>query len=153
MDIIITVLVALFAFFVSRLIARQVQSHLRDAKLVQLREMVHKERMIAMERDIELPNDESDVLAAMLKGRPESDQSSTEMRAAKDRAIRLVALSLGLTTTLGGIGLTFALLVQSDADVAGTWGIGVIPTMIGVGLLMFVRQLESSPHGGGPKES
>jgi len=153
MHIFFTVLLALFAFFFSLLIARLVQNHLRDAKLLKLREMLHKERMIALERDIQLPNDESEILFAMLEGRPESHPPTTEARAARDRVIRLVALSLGLTTFLGGIGLTFALLVQSDADVAGTWGIGVIPTMIGIGLLLFVRQLNSTPNGDGPKES
>jgi hypothetical protein len=153
MDIFFTVLLSILAVFFCLLIARVVQNHLRDAKLLQLREMVHKERMIALERDIQLPNDESEVLTAMLGGRPESDPPSAEIRAAKERVIRLVALSLGLTAFLGGIGLTFALLVQADLDVAGTWGVGIIPTMIGVGLLIFVRLSKSIPHSGRPKES
>jgi len=153
MDIFFTVLLAIFAVFFSLLVARLVRNHLRDTKLLQLREMMHKERMIALERDIQLPNDEADVLTEMLGRRPESDPPSAENRAAKERAIRLVALCLGLTAFLGGIGLTFALHVQTDPDVAGTWGIGVIPTMIGVGLLMFVRLSKNVSHGERPKES
>ena len=139
MDIFFTLLLALGTVFLALLGARILQNHLRDAKLLQLRTMVHKERMTALERDIQLPADQADSVFDLLGGCAESAVPPVEIRAASERRIRLLALCLGLTALLGGIGLTFALYVQADPDVASTWGIGVIPTMIGVGLLMFVR--------------
>ena len=100
---------------------------------------VHAERMQALERDLPLPDGESDVLNELLRAGPEDFESSAEARAARARLVNLAALCLGLTTFLGGIGLTIGLALQADLDIAGMFGIGLLPTFIGIGLLIFVR--------------
>jgi hypothetical protein len=139
MDVFFTVLLAVGAVLCIRLL----QNHLHEAKLLRFREMAHSERMNALERDLPLPDNDSEVLNELLRGGSERGALSAEARAAKERLIRMAALCLGLTSFLGGIGLTFGLHVQADPEVAGLWGIGLIPTLIGVGLLLFVRLLKN----------
>jgi hypothetical protein len=129
---IILVMVGILSF-------RLLQKHLHEAKLLKLREMVHTERMRALERDLPMPEDDSDAIGQLLSNGPEYSALSVEARTARERLIRMAALCLGLTSLLGGIGLTFGLHFQSDSSVSGMWGIGLIPTLIGVGLILFVR--------------
>jgi hypothetical protein len=139
MDVFFTVLLAVGAVLCIRLL----QNHLHEAKLLRFREMAHSERMKALERDLPLPDNDSEVLNELLRGGSERGALSAEARAAKERLIRMAALCLGLTSFLGGLGLTFGLHVQADSEIAGLWGIGLIPTLIGVGLLLFVRLLKN----------
>lgn len=139
MDVFLTGLLVLGALLGTWLL----RNHLHEAKLLRFREMAHKERMTAMERDLPLPDDESAALNELLRGSPEYVASSAEARVAKERLIRMAALCLGLTSFLGGIGVTFGLHVQSDPEVSGMWGIGLVPTLIGIGLLLFVRLLKN----------
>ena len=60
----------------------------------------------------------------------------------------MAALCLGLTSFLGGLGLTFGLHVQTDPGIAGMWGIGLVPTLIGIGLLLFVRLFKNFEQPG-----
>jgi hypothetical protein len=52
---------------------------------------------------------------------------------------RLAALALGLTLLFGGIGLLPAIYLQSDKEFAATWPFGLLPILMGTGLLLFVR--------------
>jgi hypothetical protein len=135
MHIFFTVIFAVLGLLAIRLL----QKHLHEAKLLRLREMVHVERMAALERDLPMPTDESEALNELLRDGPGSAANSQEARVAQERWIRLAALCLGLTSLLGGIGLAIGLAVQSNAEAAGMWGIGLIPALIGIGLLIFVR--------------
>jgi hypothetical protein len=135
MHIFFTVLIAIFGLLCVRLL----QKHLHEAKLLQFREMAHSERMKALEQGLPMPADDSDLLGEFLRDKSASGATSKEVRDANERLIRLAALCLGLSSFLGGIGLTAGVYFQADDGVAGMWGIGLIPTMIGVGLLMFVR--------------
>lgn len=139
MDIFFTIVLTILVFFFGTVLTRLLQRHLHEAKLLRLREIVHIERMKALERDQPLPEEDAEALAGLLHHGPASGPTSDNARAAKERIIRLTALCLGLTSFLGGIGLTAGLHVQADPDVSGMWGIGLVPTLIGIGLMMFVR--------------
>jgi len=153
MDIFFTVVLTFFGIFVPLLGARVLRNHLHESKLLRLREMIHKERLVALERDLPLPDDESDALTELLNGVSAQGAPSAESRAAKYHLIRLVALCLGLTSFLGGIGLTFGLHVQADTSVSGMWGIGLVPSLIGVGLLLFVRLSKNIEKSSAPARS
>ena len=139
MDIFFTVVLTVLVFFFGTVLTRLLQGHLHEAKLLRLREIVHIERMKALERDQPLPEEDPEALAGLLHQGPASAPTSDEARAAKERVVRLAALCLGLTSFLGGIGLTAGLHVQSDPEVSGMWGIGLVPTLIGIGLMIFAR--------------
>ncbi len=139
MDIFFTVVLTFLAVFFGSSLTRLLQHHLNEAKLLRLREMIHNERMKALERDLPLPEEDSDALAGLLQHGPADTPTSAEARAAKERVIKLAALCLGLTSFLGGIGLTAGLHFQADPEISGMRGIGLVPTLIGIGLIMFVR--------------
>jgi hypothetical protein len=148
MDIFFTLITTSLVVFFGFLIARLLKNHLHEAKLLRFREMAHSERMRAMEKDIPVPAIEPDLIEDLLRGGSGQDVSSAENRAAKERLVRLIALCLGLTTLLGGLGLTLGLHFQADTEASGMWGIGLIPTLIGVGLLIFVRLSKSIETSG-----
>lgn len=93
------------------------------------REIESKERLIAMEKGIALPEPETPVKKPVYSGR---------------RAAALVILGTGL-------GLTIALWVEEGAD-GGVWGL--IPLFIGVGLLIAAfldkKEYETSDETRGP---
>jgi hypothetical protein len=105
--------------------------------------------MTALERDCPLPGDESGILRELLGRDLDQSPNSVEGRAARERLISLGALCLGLTSLLGGAGLTLGLHFQTDPEVSGLWGIGLIPTFIGIGLLIFVRLSRGMNHSVG----
>ncbi len=113
--------------------------HLREAKLLRLREISHKERMMAMERGLPLPNGGAERLDSLLIGGEGAGPSSDRMSAARAQWTRLAALALGLTLFFGGIGSLPGIYFQSDPQVSGTWPLGLVPILIGVGLLLFVH--------------
>ena len=100
MDVFFTVVLVVFGLLCLGLL----RNHLHEAKLVRLREMVHKERMTALEHDCPLPVDESGILKELLGRDLEQSPNSVEGRAARERLINLGALCLGLTSLLGGAG-------------------------------------------------
>ncbi len=112
--------------------------HLREAKLVRLRDMIHRERMAAMERNLPVSESGADPIEAILRG---DERGFKEHGVAGDstRGIRMLALALGLTSLLGGIATIPALYYQIEPEVQAIWPIGLIPAAIGIGLLLFVR--------------
>jgi hypothetical protein len=146
MDVFLTGILVLFGLLCTALLRK----HLHEAKLLRFREMQHKERMKALERDCPLPNDEPDILNELLGHNSNSSAYSADDRAAGAGLICVGALCLGLTALLGGVGLTLGLYFQADPDVAGLWGIGLVPTFVGIGLLMFVRLSKSFDQNARP---
>jgi hypothetical protein len=112
--------------------------HLRDAKVLRLREVLHEERMAALERDLPLSNGDAEKLDSLLIGGQETEPSSSRMSITGARWTRLTALALGLMLLFAGIGLIPGLYFQSDSEASGTWPLGLIPILMGVGLLIFV---------------
>jgi hypothetical protein len=112
--------------------------HLYQAKLLRLREISHTERMAAMERDLPVPQSDPSGVGALLGDDERTDTSRELVNGAGVRWIRFVALALGLTSLFGGLGALPGLYYQADQEASGMWPIGLIPVMVGVGLLIFV---------------
>ncbi len=111
--------------------------HLRNKNRLRTRDMIHKERMLAMEKGVplgELP----DHLSQAENGEDESYVPS--INGDWDRRI---ALGLGLVFLFGGIGIAIGfLLIPESLDTEGLRGLasmGFIPALIGVGLLLYYR--------------
>ncbi len=136
---IIYLLMILAAAVIAAFGIRILQKHLRDTKSLKVREMIHKERMIAMERDLPMPEGNPESWRLESHSGPESADAVVRSGAQNERIIRLASLCLGLTFLFGGIGFAVGLYLQSDPMVSGMWGVGLIPVMIGIGLLLFVR--------------
>ena len=113
--------------------------HLREAKLLRLREISHKERMMAMERDLPVPKADANRLDSLLGEGEGADTGPDRINSTSVHWIRLAALALGLTFLFGGVGLVPGLYFQSDPFARGTWPLGLVPIFIGTGLLIFVR--------------
>lgn len=113
--------------------------HLREAKLLGLREISHKERMAAMEREIPVSNPNADRIDSLLGAREEARTDSGRMSRTSVHWVRLVALALGLTFLLGGAGAVPGLYYLADPEASGMWPLGLVAISIGTGLLIFVR--------------
>ena len=104
--------------------------HLNEKNRMRAREILHKERMLAMQNNVSLPEgslETSDLV-----------QDRSTMSPAQALAwFRIVALCIGFFLLFGGIGMNFAFGVAEDF--ASMWSIGWIPTMAGLGLLVFYR--------------
>lgn len=114
------------------------RKHLREAKLLRLREISHQERMAAMEHNLQLPEENVSKIDALLAESMGSPSSPSQINGAKVHWIRLTALALGLISLFSGIGAAFGIFFTSDPDLKGTWPMGLIPIFIGIGLLLFV---------------
>ncbi len=126
-------------FFVLGLSAvATVQRHLREAKLVKIRSMVHKERMAALERNIPIADVEPDAID-LLRGDARAQDAADRVARDDSRGVRLMALALGLTCLFLGIAIIPAFYYQAEPDIQGTWPVGLIPIAVGIGLLLFVR--------------
>ncbi len=113
--------------------ASLIRSHLRAAKQLRLRQMIHDERIKAMEHNLPLP---------------EADYSELTLPAGKNENngvlspvawMRIVALFVGLTCFFGGIGMTIGFYAAEAGDIAEIWSVGLIPVFIGIGLMIFHR--------------
>ncbi len=111
--------------------------HLRGAKLMQIRKIIHEERMTAMEKGIsfeDLDHEAMDGELAELNGKtgPRASEAASYMM-----WIRVAALCFGLLFLLGGIGVAAGFSLVDDAEFQPMWPIGIIPALIGLGLLLF----------------
>jgi len=112
------------------------RQHLRDAKLLKLREMIHQERKTNMESDPSAPARDQVLDEYLL------DYAKREPRpwnpAAAVMWVRLIALCVGLAGLFGGVGLAIGMsAVTADPEITGMWSMGIIPAAIGLGLLVF----------------
>ena len=112
--------------------------HLRETKLLRVREISHKERMAAMERDLPIPETDPANIESLLAGGEGAGAGPDRTSRASGQWVRLTALAVGLTCLFGGAGTMPALYYQADAEASGVWPIGLIPVFIGTGLLIFV---------------
>jgi len=134
-------IVGLVVTFVGAAILRR---HLRESKLLRLREIVHTERLRALERGTELPETNVEELDALL-GDVGGPPPTPLMTATTGLLwIRLAALCLGLTLLFGGVGVALGLAGVSDPDANGFWSLGLLPLFVGIGLLLFHRLSRSS---------
>ena len=123
--------------------------HLRDAKLLRLREMIHQERTANMDSNPQAATKDQTLDEALL------DLVKREPRHSNPAAgvlwVRLIALCIGLAGLFGGIGMAIGMYaVTADPDVTGMWSMGIIPAAVGFGLLVFYylsRNFSVPPHG------
>lgn len=108
--------------------------HLRETKRLRVRELIHRERMAAFERGTaidELPED-------LAEG-----AGPDEAREVAGRWVERAALAAGLVLTLGGLGVAVGFLLVPDTPEMGGMrelaGLGLIPILVGIGLLLFAE--------------
>ncbi len=102
--------------------------YLRYRNRLKLREMVHKERMAAIEKGISPPELPEESLEHL------SEERMWESYSFGNHRINKLALALGLVLLFGGIGFIISMSVFHDIS----FGLlGVIPIMIGIGLLIY----------------
>ena len=102
--------------------------YFRYKNRLKLRELVHKERMVAMEKGIpppELPEESLEHL---------SEERMWESYNSGNHRINKLALALGLVLLFGGMGFIISMSIFHNLS----YGLlGVIPVMIGIGLLIY----------------
>ena len=108
------------------------QRFLRSQSVGRRREMIHKERMAAMEKGLPIDSLGSDQDLVMENGASGQNQEKVLVW------VRLVALCLGLFFLLGGIGMCLAFHFAHFQDLNTIWTVGFIPVLGGIGLLLFV---------------
>lgn len=103
--------------------------HLRDAKRVAMREMIHRERMMALEKGLAPPEVPAEVASGEERG---IDAAAWVGRA---------ALLTGLALAFAGFGLFVSFsMVPNRPEVSGLGDLasmGFLPIFTGVGLLLF----------------
>ena len=92
-----------------------------------------------MERDLPVPNADTARIESALTDEGGPGANPDRMGGASVQWVRLVALALGLTCFFGGAGMMPGFYFVSDPEASGMWPLGLIPVLIGVGLLLFVR--------------
>lgn len=124
--------------------------HLHEKKLLGLREMVHAERMAALERDLAWPESAIPEVESALSRSSDSPNASPPNHNSL-RWVRCTALAIGLAGIFGGIGTIVGLYLVTDTEVHDTWPLGLIPVFLGLGMLLFVRisrrMVETPPSG------
>jgi hypothetical protein len=123
--------------------ASLLRRHLREAKQLQLRQIIHEERIKAMEHSLPLPEVRDSELIP--DGQPRHSLPSAVLW------VRIVALCVGLTCFFGGIGMTIGFFAAEMGDLNETWSVGLIPVFIGIGLMIFYltsRKLARFPEAG-----
>jgi hypothetical protein len=102
--------------------------HLRAMRWLRERELVHKERVLSLEKGLPLPDDGA-------------------AGALSPAVLQSLSLGLGLLLLFGGIGLSLAFYLKTDADAASFWTMGLIPAMAGIGLLFYSWISRRFPDG------
>jgi hypothetical protein len=101
------------------------------------REMLHRERLLAMEKGIPLP--EFPTLAEEPSGSL-LDYMSGSIKISK------LTLGCGLILIFGGVGTVAAFLIVPDPDVHKVWSLGLIPAFLGVGFILYYLFVRRSEH-------
>lgn len=120
--------------------------HLRQQKALKLREMQHRERLAAIEKGLAVPEPPREQESMIVIGSLGNGGGGSYERA---------ALASGLVLAFGGVGFLAALSVmaqiQSLSKLSAIAFLGLIPMLIGAGLLLYVvlnRRLNRRPPEG-----
>ena len=118
--------------------ASMLRRHLREAKQLKLRQIIHEERLKAMEHNAPLPEVDDETLI----GQYFEDSSHAAGNEGRGVAlailwVRIVALCIGLASFFGGIATSAGCYLAKDPEFSNYWAMGLIPTLIGLGLLIF----------------
>jgi hypothetical protein len=96
--------------------------HLRAVRRLRERELVHRERVLLLEKGQPFPEDVAPVASAPFS----------------TATLLSLALASGLVLVCGGIGLSLAFYFAPDPDYSRAWTAGLIPGLAGFGLLLYV---------------
>ena len=102
-----------------------------ENRSLKLRELLHRERLAAIEKGVPLPELPTEEEGDSVWLRPEAER----MRAVW---LRRSALILGLFFLFGGLGMCAGFYWAPDRGFHGMWTLGLIPAMAGIGLLLYV---------------
>jgi len=106
--------------------------HLRERKRLEVREMIHRERMAALEKGAKL----SELPADLAKG-----ADPTEETRAGGQWVQRAALAGAFILILGGIGMSLGFLLVPQTPELGDLHqmapLGAIPVLVGFGLLLY----------------
>jgi hypothetical protein len=111
--------------------------HLVLGRQLKLRQILHEERMKAMEQNVELPGANDLELARLLGEAQPSRPNGKGWLFPSMLWVRVVSLCLGLTGFFGGIGTCIGLRATTGEGLYEFWAMGLIPVFVGVGLLSF----------------
>lgn len=107
--------------------------HLRQLRTLKLMEMRHRERLAAIEKGLAVPEPPREPESMIVIGGVGNGGTGSYERA---------ALASGLVLTLGGAGFLVALSVmaqiQNLSKLAAIAVLGLIPMLVGAGLLLYV---------------
>jgi hypothetical protein len=123
MDPLMFSLLWVFGWVILLLVAWHLRSSRRERKL----EREHKERMMAMEKGIPLPE------------LPADDEPRRPLAAELVGSIRINPrwpLGLGALAVMLGAGISTALALSQEAEHYRVWSFGLIPVFFGLGLML-----------------
>ncbi len=123
-----------------------VRKSLADRERLKMREMIHRERMAAIEKN--LPLEEMG-----LEDTAMPEVTMTSSRNDPITWIRFTALFLGLAFFFGGIGMSVAFRIAPEPGFNDIWSLGLIPTLTGFGLLIFYFMTMGQQKGNGSRGS
>ena len=115
---------------------RTLGRYLRETKVSRMYEMIHVERLKAIEKDIPLPNLGHDDIVQELTSLRAADPPNGDSRGGMVW-LRVYSLFLGLVFLFGGVGLLAGLRWVLVPEASELWPLGFIPVMVGLGLLLF----------------
>ena len=134
---------AIVVLILGLIVASLARRHLREAKQLELRQIIHQERMKAMEHNLSLPETNDPQLSELFGGFGAAEPKGSGWLSASVLWVRLVALCLGLAGFFGGIGTAFAMSKVKAEDMSDFWTMGLIPAFVGIGLLIFYAMSKS----------
>ncbi len=106
--------------------------YLQMKKRQQERDMLHRERMLAMEKGIPLPEI------------PTVEENGVPLITKYPNLLPNLALGCGILLWFAGFGVIVALLVSPIRDAHEGWSFGFIPIMVGLGCLIYYWLLRRS---------
>lgn len=101
------------------------REHLRRRHQERLREMIHRERMLALERQVPLPE--------LLDLQDRSPDPTVELLGWRPRR---PALGCGILAVVLGAGLAASFVLSGLEELRASWSLGLIPLLVGAGLLL-----------------
>ena len=101
-----------------------------EARSLKLRELLHRERLAAIDKGVPLPEIPAEDEVDPVWLRPEAER----VRAAW---LRRLALILGLGALFTGIGMCAGFYWSPDRGFHGMWTLGLIPALGGIGFLLY----------------
>jgi hypothetical protein len=120
----VIVLIWVFGWAVIWLLRRRAQ----EALTLKRREMLHRERLAAIEKGVPLPELPEEEMPEWL---------SVEADRVRALWLRRISLALGLVAITTGIGICLGFYGSPDRGFHGMWTLGLIPMLGGVGFLLF----------------